>query len=389
MRRTLIIGLFALVLAACGGAEPTPTPTATEPPEPTSTTEVPDVKVTSALVTRASFPVTLAFAPDGRLFYNEFQSGNIMVFTEGQTSMFTHVDVFSIGECGLLGLAIDPEFEENRYVYAYFIEPIPEEDVGHPVLMRFTEVDGIGEHPTVLVGDLPNTNPITCAHVSGNLGFGPDGYLYFSIGEMEFKDPAQDLSSPLGKIHRIDKSDGSAAPDNPFFDEPEADPRVFAYGLRNTFDFTFHPQSGKIYAPENGLGNCDELNIIEAGKNYGHPKSSFEGEEPPCSERAGVKPIYLFSKPGIRPEVFGSNVAPTGAHFVSADVYPSLGDALLTCEWNTGFMRRLLLSGPDRDQVIDDTIVVSDCPLDLTTDANGIVYYSNAGEILRLIPSSQ
>ena len=162
--------------------------------------------------------------------------------------------------------------------------------------------------------------------MSGNLGFGPDGYLYFSIGEMEFKDPAQDLGSPPGKIHRIDKSDGSAAPDNPFFDEREADPRVFAYGLRNTFDFMFHPQSGKIYAPENGLGNYDELNIIEVGKNYGHPKSSFVGEDLPCSERAWVKPIYLFSKPGIRPEVFGPNVAPTRAHFVSADVYSLVGN---------------------------------------------------------------
>ena len=404
-RLLLPILVIATVLVACGQTQQTsaPTdatkatstvteqaqPTTTEQSPPTSTSEVPEIKVSSDLVTRAKFAVTLAFAPDGRLFYNEFQTGDIRIFVDGQTSTFAHVDIFLLGECGLLGLVLDPEFNENHYVYIYFIEPVDSrDDIGHPVIMRFTDIAGKGEDPTVIVGDLPNTNPAICGHVSGNLNFGPEGYLYFSIGEMEFKTPAQDLDSPLGKIHRLDKRDGSAPPDNPFVNEPGADPRVFAYGVRNTYDFTFHPQSGRIYAPDNGLGNCDELNIIEAGKNYGHPESSFVEEDPPCMERAGVRPIYLFSRPDMRPETFTSNVAPTGVVFVSADIYPSLGDALLACEWNTGFMRRLLLVGPGQDQVLDDGIVVEDCQLDVTVDPNGIIYYSNPGEIRRLVPSS-
>lgn len=370
------------LLAACGEPQQASTPTPTY--------EIPDINVTSVLVTKANFPVALAFAPDGRLFYNEFFTGDIHIFADGEASTFAHVEIFSLGECGLLGLAIDPEFEENHYVYVYFIEPVESrDDIGHPVIMRFTEVDGRGQDPTVLVQDLPNTNPVVCGHVAGNLNFGPDGYLYVSIGEMEFKDPAQDLGSPLGKILRIDKRDGSAAPDNPFVNEPGADSRVYAYGLRNTFDFTFHPQSGKIYAPENGLGNCDELNIVEPGQNYGHPLSSLEAEEPPCLERFGVRPIYLYSIPDKRPEEFSSNVAPTGANFVSGNVYPSLGNALLTCEFNTGFMRRILLVGPSHDQVIDDSIVVEDCRLDITTDIQGLIYYSNPGEIRLLLPSAQ
>ena len=401
LRPILLIIVATLVLTACGDSTETPRPTATSDgvkvtpmatlttTPPTPTTEVPDIQVTSEVVTRAAFPVTLAFAPDGRLFYNEFLSGDIKIFADGQTSTFAHVDIFSLGECGLLGLAIDPEFTKTHYVYVYYVEPVDgRTDIGHPVIVRFTDVKGQGEDQTVIVGDLPNTNPIICGHVSGNIHFSPDGYLYFIIGEMEFKTPAQDLSSPLGKIHRIDKEAGSAAPDNPFVDVEGADPRVFAYGLRNSFDFTFSPKTGKIYATENGLGNCDELNMIEAGNNYGHPASSFEKETPPCLERAGVKPIYLYSKEGKRPEVFSSNAAPTGAHFVSASAYPSLGDALLTCEWNTGRMRRLVLGGPAQDKVLDDSIVVEDCQLDITTDRNGIVYYSNAREILRLVPST-
>ena len=405
----LLVTVGMVVLAACGESEQTPTSTtmtmpaststatsqaqatatATDRAQATSTTVAPEIKVRSELVTRARFPVAMAFAPDGRLFYNEFQSGNIQVFDAGKTSTFAHVDVYVNNECGLLGLAIDPDFTENHYVYVYYIEPVEgRDDIGHPLIVRFTDSNGRGEDPTVLVGDLPNTNPIVCGHVSGNVHFGPDGYLYFTIGEMEFKQPAQDLGSPLGKMHRINKADGSAAPDNPFVNESGADPRIFAYGIRNSFNFTFHPQSGKIYAPDNGLGNCDELNIIERGNNYGHPKSSFEGPEPPCLERFGVKPIYLYSKPGMVPETFTSNVAPTGVRFVSGNVYPSLGDALLSCEWNTSFMRRLLIVSPDSDQVVDDSVVVDDCQLDVVVDSEGVVYYSNAGEIRRLVPES-
>jgi glucose/arabinose dehydrogenase len=352
---------------------------------------VSDIQLTSERVTGANAPVALAFAPDGRLFFNELVTGTIRVYTHGQTSVFAQVTVFVCGEYGLLGLAIDPESQENHYIYVYYVEPVESrDDIGHPIIVRFTDVDGKGEDPTIIVGDLPNTTEV-CAHVAGNLHFGPDGYLYVSIGDMEIKDPnpSPDLSSPLGKILRIDKRDGTGAPNNPFVSEPGADPRVFAYGLRNPFSFTFHPQSGKLYSAENGLGNCDELNIIEAGNDYGHPAASFTQDDPPCLERAGVRPIYLYSRPDMRPETFTSNVAPTGVQFISADVYPTLGDALLSCEFNTRFMRRLLLVGPNLDQVASDDIVVEDCALATTTDNSGIVYYSNWGEIRRLLPSSQ
>jgi glucose/arabinose dehydrogenase len=337
------------------------------------------------LVTQATYPVALAFTPDGRLFYNEFTTGRIRIYAWGQTSTFAQVDVFSCGEFGLLSLAIDPEFLQNHYVYVYYIEPVEsQEDIGHPVIVRFTDVDGKGEDPTIIVGDLPNTSEV-CAHVGGNLHFGPDGYVYVSIGDMQVFDPnySQDLVSPFGKILRMDKRDGTGAPDNPFVNDPGADPRVFACGLRSPFNFTFHPQSGELYSAENGLGNCDELNIIEAENDYGHPAASFPEDDPPCLERDGVTPIYLYSRPDMRPETFTSNVAPTGMRFVSADVYQSLGDAILNCEYSTGFMRRLLLAGPNLDYVADDGIVAEDCAMAATTNGDGIVYYSNWSEIRR------
>ena len=339
-------------------------------------------------VTAGGSITSLAFAPDGRLFLTQQNNGDVRIITpDGELlpEPFAHVDPATGGEWGLLGVAIDPEFEDNGYVYIYYTEPAGGENLARPVLMRFTDVDNEGENPERLI-EFPTANPEVKAHVGGGLHFGPDGYLYLSIGETERRELAQDLSSPLGKMLRLTR-DGEAAPDNPFVDQPGADPRVYAYGLRNSFAFDFDPESGRIYASENGPSTCDELNIIEAGQNYGWPESFFtQGPELPCENPGGVEPIYLYALPGKEPNDLPSNVGPAGVQFVSGEVYPALGDGLLVCEFNTKFMRRLQFSGPANDQVIDDSVAVEDCAVAITSDSDGVIYYSNRGDILRLVP---
>ena len=88
----------------------------------------------------------------------------------------------------------------------------------------------------------------------------------------------------------------------------------------------------------------------------------------------------------MNPETFTSNVAPTGVHSVHREVYPSLGNALLACEFNTGHMRQLALSSLLAETIIDDSIVVKDCSLDVVADPKGVIYYSNLEEIRRLVP---
>ncbi len=95
---------------------------------------------------------------------------------------------------------------------------------------------------------------------------------------------------------------------------------------------------------------------------------------------------YRHALPGKEPIELPSNVAPTGVQFVSGEVYPTLGDGLLVCEFNTKFMRRLQFSGPAKDQVIDDSVAVEDCAVAITSDSEGVIYYSNRGDILRLVP---
>ena len=378
------VGLACVLLAACGQKEVRET-VRLEPPLQTE------------LVTAADFPVSLAFAPDGRLFYNEFETGNIRIITaDGELlpEPFAHIEVARPDvevpvEWGLIGLAIDPAFGKNRHVYVYFMESTSGQKA-RPVVMRLTNESNKGVDATVIIGDLEESgSELGFVHVAGNIHFGPDGYLYVSIGE-RLRFASRDLTTPSGKILRVQKEDGAAAPDNPFEGTPDADPRIFAIGLRNTFDFTFHPQSGLIYGNENHTERCDELNIIEAGQDYGWPESRISVQKGTCARPPdlpeSVEPIYNYAVPDMNPEDLLSNSAPTAIKFVSGDLYPRLGDALLVCEFVTKFMRRLELAGPSFDEVILDEIVAEDCSLDIAISPDGIIYYSNETEIRRLVP---
>ena len=331
---------------------------------------------------------SLAFAPDGRLFVTELSGGRVRIITaDGELveEPFANVEDSRAGlEWGLLAVAIDPEFEENHYVYIYFTQAVGEEpNVARPLLRRYTEENNKATNPETLI-EFPMANPQVQAHVGGGLAFGPDGYLYLSIGETQREELAQDLSSPFGKVLRLTR-DGEAAPDNPFVDTAGADPRVYAYGLRNTFAIAFDPETGRLFGADNGDVNCDELNIIEAGGNYAWPES-FDTSGTPCRNPGGIDPIYHYSLPNKTPAEVSSSAAPTGFDFITAEVYPTLGDGIVACEVKTGFLRRLQLTGPNRDQVGDDSVIAEDCLVAVTTSPDGIVYYSDGGDIRRLPP---
>ena len=345
-------------------------------------------------VTAADRAAAMAFAPDGRLFYGEQFTGAIRVVTaEGELleAPFAQVEVATYADLdwGLTGLALDPDFETNHYVYAFLTKPIePETPVARPVVVRFTDRNNEGMDPEVIIDDLPETLPaVPGFNANGNIHFGPDGFLYVSLGDYDTPPLVQDLSTPVGALLRIDKEDGSPAPQNPLVDDPEADPRIFAYGFREPFDFAFQPETGAIYGTDNTTVSCEEVNLIEPGANYGWPEV---GEFPysDCQAGEGTKAIHLLALEGMQPGDFLSFVVVSGLEFASADVYPLLGDSLLVCEFETKLLRRLVLSGPELDQVTADDIVVEDCQLDIAVSPDGTVYYSNAEEIRRLVPEA-
>jgi len=356
---------------------------------------------TSEVVTPAGNADAIAFAPDGRLFFVEHWTGIIRVVNaDGELlpdPFATLSDVAGGLAWGLTGLAMDPDFADNHYVYALYAQVVAAgpPTVARPTVVRFTDSDNKGTEQLVLVSDLPETDPAHPYNASGSLHAGPDGNLYLTLGDYDLSQAtgptglplAQDLGTSIGKMLRVSKEDGSAPPDNPFVNDPSADPRIFASGFRVPFNFVFHPESGRLYGSDNSGAICEELNIVASGQNYGHPTTS-EIPYTDCQSLPGVAPFHFVAREGFTPEQVGSTVGITGMDFISGSVYPVLGDSLVFCEAGTQHLRRLVLAPPDFVGVTADDVIARDCWLDVTVSPDGLLYYANLTEIRRLIPST-
>jgi len=259
----LVLGLL-LLLSACSDDEPEPSraPTTRSPTQPSTapTTPTPTIQPGPVvptgfqdLVTGLEAPWGLAFLADGSALVSERDSARIRHVTAsgGVAEVGTVPGVVPGGEGGLLGLAIPPG---PPTIYAYFTGA----DDNRVVRMSF---DGTAlSEPEVVIEGIPKAGN----HNGGRLAFGPDGMLYVSTGDASSPDRAQDLESLGGKILRLNP-DGSVPPDNPFDGSP-----VFSYGHRNVQGLAFD-DDGRLWASEFGQNTWDELNLIEAGNNYGWP----------------------------------------------------------------------------------------------------------------------
>jgi glucose/arabinose dehydrogenase len=222
-----------------------------------------------------TIPWSLAFAPDGRMFFTE-RVGRVNVVASGSSkpSLFCEVSVENDGEGGLLGLALSPEFETDRFVYVYHTYRLGA-DVRNRVV-RFKDQNGLGTDSRVMVDGIPGAN----IHDGGRIRFAPDGKLYIGTGDSANGSLAQNLQSLAGKILRVNP-DGSIPSDNPFAHSP-----IYSYGHRNVQGFDWHPLNGKMYENEHGptgeqgrFAN-DEVNQIEPGRNYGWPLVVCKANDP-------------------------------------------------------------------------------------------------------------
>lgn len=293
-----------------------------------------DMTLTS-VVTGLNFPVAMAFAPDMRLFFTE-KGGNLRVMTYNagpqtftlQTTPVLTLSVNTASERGLLGVCLDPNFTTNSYLYVYYTRSSPIVNRLSRFTVSFSGGNWVAGSELVLLDSIPSP---AGNHNGGNLHFGPDGYLYVTIGDGGSNpNNAQDANNVLGKILRINSATGAAATGNPSFGGTE--PRLWCLGLRNSFDFCFHPESGDLWATENGPGSDDELNGIVAGNNYGWPNA------------LGIagNPLYTDAVAAYTP-----TIAPTGIVAVSANAnYPvQYRHNLLMADYNTGRVRRMVLTG--------------------------------------------
>ena len=314
-------------------------------------------------VADAAWPVALAAAPDGRLFFAELRTGKIRILQNGQVrpEPFAAIEgVSTHGESGLLGLALHPDFPQEPFVYAMYTVDNPE--TGMPSgqrVVRFQEANNVGQDYTVIIDNLPATQ--TTIHNGGRIAFGPDSKLYVSVGDTAVGDLAQDATRAEGSILRYNP-DGSIPSDNPIPGSP-----VYAIGLRNVFGFAFQPNTGFLYATDNGPGGFDEVNKIEAGQNYGWP-----GHMGVDSPEGYTDPVAVY---GTWPE---RAIGPTGVAFASEQ--PNL---LLFCAYHDFFLRALPLSGSESTNVESTMVLSHNCALDVTYSSDGWLYYSTISAIYR------
>jgi glucose/arabinose dehydrogenase len=252
-------------VAASPTAQPVASPTGTVQP---ATTLAGDVKLdVQVFVRNLDTPWAIDFAPDGRIFITE-RPGRIRIVkgSQLQAEPWMTLDVAETGEAGLLGLALDPQFEQNRYVYvAYSLRTNGNRFVNRLVRLRDDPASGKGVMDKVLLDNVA----AAANHDGGRVKFGPDGKLYWTMGDAQNTSSAQDINSLNGKILRLNP-DGTIPADNP------GKSAVYSYGHRNPQGLAWQSGTGRLYATEHGPSGSpaccrDEVNLIEPGKNYGWP----------------------------------------------------------------------------------------------------------------------
>lgn len=274
---TLLV-LALLLAAGCSSGS------GDRPPEPTPVISSANRSFFAALPTGyrlevlldgLSLPTSLAATPDGRLLVTEQETGRVRIVQDGrlldepwfELPVFTALEEdFIAQELGLVTIAVDPLFDENGFVYIYYTE---QDDDGsrRTVLSRLRDVNGIGTDLTKIV-TLDLSPPKR--HIAGGIAFDGNDAIFLGIGDHDLPELAPRLDSLVGKVLRIDR-DGAALPDNPYVGQDDADPRVYASGLRNPFGVAVDRLTGRAYITENRQTAGDAVYELVAGADYGWP----------------------------------------------------------------------------------------------------------------------
>lgn len=238
-------------------------------------------------------PRSIDVAEDGRIFFTE-QHGSIRVVDKNGTLLeepVGDIKVENLGEAGLLGLTLHPNFTQNHLFYI-FCTYSNNTGIFNRVLMLKENENRIIDSRTILDG-IPGSE----FRDGGRIKFGPDAKLYVSTGDASIPELSQDLNSLAGKILRINE-DGTIPQDNPF-----SNSFVYAYGFRNVQGLAWDPENGQLYASDQGGAGNDEINLVLSGKNYGWPNEQCNG-----------------SAQNTRPSLcFNPSLEPSGITFASSN----------------------------------------------------------------------
>lgn len=321
-------------------------------------------------------PWGLAFLPDGRLLVTErtVNGGTLRIVDKGTLSApvagtpRVHVQQ----DAGMFDVEVHPRYAENGWIYLSYAEllpgytpppPAPAGSDAPPAGRGGGRGGAVAPSMTTIVrGRInarhewvdqqvifrapPNLYTTDGTHFGSRFIFDREGHLFFSIGERGVMQQAQDLSNPIGKIHRV-HDDGSVPKDNPFVSTSGAVATIWSYGHRNPQGLAWDPRSGRLWESEHGPTAGDEINIIERGRNYGWGVAT-RGRQPgitKVSEPGMVDPVVYYIP----------TFAPSGMSFYTGDRYPGWKNTSLFVGGLAGqALRRLEIAG---DTVVGQEVV--------------------------------
>jgi aldose sugar dehydrogenase len=324
-------------------------------------TRITGIKTTTAytvdkLNENTGIPWAIAPMPDGRLLITD-KRGYMQIFDANGTLVkkingFPEVDY--IGQGGMLDVALDPAFTTNKMIYWTYAEKYNGGNLMAVAKGRLDEANAAILEPTVIFRATPALS--SGLHFGSRLIFDKDGYLFVGTGErsiMMGRPQAQLLNSGLGKIFKITK-DGKPAPGNPFSNQKDAMPEIYALGIRNCQSLEIHPETGQLWEAEFGPRGGDELNIIQPGKNYGWPVITYGIEyngrkigEAIQQKEGLVQPVYYWDPV----------LSPGGMVFYKGNAIPEWKNNLFICGLSSQHIARLVIKN---DKVVGEERLLAD-----------------------------
>ncbi len=370
-------------------------------------------------------PWALAFLPDGRLLITE-RPGRLRIVEKGKLlpdAVKGTPKVWEKQDGGLFDVEVHPQYEKNGWIYLSYSEIVPgyvappppppgAEPPPPPAGAPQGRGRGRGGPPdpptmTVIVRGKINKNnewtdeqvlfrakpeiyTSTNAHYGSRFIFDKQNHLFYTLGEKDDPAKAQDLSTPLGKIHRVN-DDGTVPKDNPFVGKEGTVPTIWSYGHRNPQGLAWDPVTGKLWESEHGPRGGDEINVIEPGHNYGWGVITMGSDQrvPEQTHEGMEQPIVYYTP----------TIAPSGMVFYTGNRYPAWKNNLFVSALGGQQLRRLEISGTQvthQEQVfselgrVHDVIIGPDGYLYVTLQQAGqFLSQSTPGMIARLIPVAQ